>query len=108
MYQLSLGVEAGMVQGRLQQDAWHLLFAALGAMAVAPMNWRNSRRAYWINLILVSVVDIGFIALIVLPGYMPTRLAGLPGPLLWLAARVCSSWAQWTVPASRRGLTKLA
>ena len=80
-----------MVQGRIYQDAFNLLFFALFGIAVAVMlNWKNSRLGYWLNLIVVSAADIGFIIYLIMPGYVPLVPGGL-GPLLWVLALVFST-----------------
>ena len=84
VYQLGTTLEARMVQGRVYQGAWNLLFFALVGMIVAvAFNWHNSRLGYWINLITVSVTDIGFIALVLAPGYLPV-FPGVLGPVFWV------------------------
>ena len=86
VYSLGQSLESGMVQARVYQDAWNLLFFAFFGIAVAVMmNWKNSRRGYWLNLIVISAADIGFIVTVLIPGYLPLMPAGL-GPLLWLVA----------------------
>lgn len=84
VYQLGTTLEVGMVQGRVYQGAWNLLFFALVGMTVAVVfNWHNSRLGYWINLITVSVTDIGFIAFVLVPGYLPV-FPGILGPVFWV------------------------
>jgi len=86
VYQLSQTLEPGIVQGRIFQDAWNLLFFAVFSIVVAVMlNWKNSRLGYWLNLIVVSAGDIGFIVFILVPGYVPLVPGGI-GPLLWILA----------------------
>jgi hypothetical protein len=91
VYMLGNSLEPGMVQGRVFQDAFNLLFFALFGIAVAVMlNWKNSRSGYWLNLVVVSAADIGFIVYILMPGYAPLVPAGL-GPLLWILAVIFST-----------------
>jgi hypothetical protein len=91
VYILGQSIEPGIVQGRIYQSAWNLLFFALFGIAVAVMlNWKNSRLGYWLNLIVVSAGDIGFIVAILIPGYIPLIPGGI-GPLLWLLALVFST-----------------
>jgi len=91
VYQLGTSLEAGMVQGRIFQDAWNLLFFALVGIIVAVIfNWNNSRLGYWINLITVSVTDIGFIAFVLVPGYLPV-FPGILGPVFWVLGAVFST-----------------
>ena len=91
VYMLGQSLEAGMVQGRIIQGAWNLLFFALFGIIVAVIwNWRNSRLGYWLNLVVVSAGDIGFILFVLVPGYIPLVPGGL-GPLLWVLALVLST-----------------
>ena len=91
VYLLGLTLEPGMVQGRIFQDAWNLLFFALFGIVVAIIyNWKNSRVGYWMNLVVVSAGDIGFIVTILLPGYLPL-MPGAVGPILWLVALLFST-----------------
>ena len=62
VYTMGQSLETGMIQGRILQDAWNLLFFALFGMVVAiKYNWVNSKLGYWLNLVVVSAGDIGFI-----------------------------------------------
>jgi hypothetical protein len=80
-----------MVQGRIYQGAWNLLFFALFGIVVAILlNWKNSRLGYWLNLVVISAADIGFIVAILMPGYVPLVPGGI-GPLLWLLALAFST-----------------
>jgi len=91
VYMLGSSLDPGMVQGRIYQDAFNLLFFALFGIAVAIMlNWKNSRLGYWLNLIVVSAADIGFIIYLIIPGYVPLVPGGL-GPLLWVLALIFST-----------------
>lgn len=91
VYLLGNTLDPGIVQGRIYQDAWTLLFCALWASVVAILfNWKNSRLGYWLNLIVVSVTDIGFILFILIPAYLPL-IPGALGPLLWILAAICST-----------------
>ncbi len=91
VFMLGSSLEPGMLQGRIYQDAFNLLFFALFAIAVAvKLNWNNSRLGYWLNLVVVSAADIGFIVYVLVPGYAPMIPAGL-GPLLWVLALICST-----------------
>ena len=86
VYTLGQTLEPDMVQGRVLQDAWNLLFFALFGMAVAiKYNWRNSKLGYWLNFVVISAGDIGFIIFLLVPGYVPL-VPGALGPLLWLLA----------------------
>ncbi len=93
VFTLGQSLEQGMVQGRLYQDAWNLLFFALFGIVVAVLyNWKNNKIGYWLNLVVVGVGDIGFIITILLPGYLPL-FPGSLGPILWLLALTFSTIA---------------
>ncbi len=86
VYLFGQTLEPGMVQGRISQDAFYLLFFAIFGLVVAiTLNWKNSKSGYWLNCVIVSFADIGFIIAILIPGYLPL-FPGLIGPILWLAA----------------------
>jgi hypothetical protein len=92
-YMLARHLDAGLVQGRLFQNAFYVAAFALVAIIVAlGLNWRNSRLGYWLNLLTVSVADIPFVLFIVLPGHM-TGVESLLGPSLWLAGATLSTMA---------------
>lgn len=86
VYTLGDTLDPGMVQARIYQDAFNLLFFALFAIVVAFwLNWKNDKIGYWANLIVISAADVGFIYHVLMPGYVPMIPGGL-GPLLWIIA----------------------
>jgi hypothetical protein len=49
VYKLAEGT-SGMVQGRLLQNAFYILFFAISGIVIAlAFNWRNDRQGYWMN-----------------------------------------------------------
>jgi len=87
-FTLGKGLERGLVQGKINQGAWDLLFFALFAIVVAVnYNWKNDSLGYWLNLIVVSAADIGFIIFVLLPGYV-TFFPGILGPVFWIGGAV--------------------
>jgi hypothetical protein len=92
-----------MVQGRVFQDAWNLLFFSIIAIFVAAtLNWRNSVWGYWINLATVGIADTGFIFFVLVPGYTPVWPSIL-GPAFWVLATIFSTFALLT---RTKGATK--
>ena len=86
VYVLARSLDSSMVQGRIFQDAFNLLFFSIFAIGVAvTLNWRNSAWGYWINFATVGIADIGFILFVVVPGHMPVW-PGILGPVFWLLA----------------------
>jgi len=47
---------------------------------------------YWLNLVVVSAADLGYIFFVLVPGYVPLLPGGL-GPLLWVLALIFSTLA---------------
>ena len=93
VYVLGQTLDVGMVQGRIFQDAWNLLFFAIFGIVIAIfLNWKNSRLGYWLNLSVVSAGDIGYIVFVLVPGYVPF-MPGALGPILWVLAVVFSTVA---------------
>lgn len=80
--QLGLGLTSSI----LAYYAWNLLWVGFFVVIVAMiMNWKNSPTGYWLNLAVVSAVDIGLILLLLIPGYMAWS-DGLMGIVLWIPA----------------------
>jgi len=91
VYLLGQTLDPGMLQGRIFQDAWNLLFFAIFGIVVAIFfNWKNSRLGYWMNLTVVSAGDIGYIVFVLVPGYVPF-MPGALGPILWILAVLFST-----------------
>ena len=82
----------GPVVGALMnQHGWNLLWFGLFAAVVGVLwNRRNNLAAYWANLAVVSLADIGFIAAILVPGYINVWM-GIGGPILWVFAVIFST-----------------
>lgn len=93
IYILGVNQGASMAQGRLWQNAFFLFLISCTSIFVAiKYNWKNNKLGYWINLIVVSVEDLLFIFLIVIPGYVPIETL-FTGPLLWTLALAFSTIA---------------
>jgi len=77
-------------------DAFNLLFFSIIAISVAvTLNWGNSVWGYWINFAAVGIADIGFILLVLIPGYAPAW-PGVLGPVFWMLATIFSTIALLT------------
>ncbi len=88
---LGASIDNGIIQGKINQDAWNLLFFALFSIIIAAKyNWKNSRLGYWLNLVVVSVADIGFIVFVLVPGNV-AFFPGILGPIFWVSAVIFSS-----------------
>jgi hypothetical protein len=90
-FMLGRSLEPGLVQGKINQGAWDLLFFALFAIVIAVRyNWRNELLGYWLNLIVVSAADIGFIIFVLVPGHV-ALFPGILGPGFWISAAILST-----------------
>ncbi len=84
-------VESITVRARLDQLASYIGVAAVAVIVIAVVsNWRNRTLGYWLNLAIVSVLDVIYIAFVVVPTDMPP-LEAWPGPILWIIATVAST-----------------
>ena len=83
VYTGGLELKPGIVQGRVLQMGFYLGVAGLAAMAISKGNWVNNRTAYWANLWLTTIVDVGFLSFLLFPGYVPLA-RGLPAPITWV------------------------
>ena len=93
VYTLGQQMPEGMERGRVLQDSWNLLwFSILAIIGAVWFNWRNDVRGWWANLAVVSVADLGFIFLVLMPGLI-APMPGLLGPIFWIAGLVFSSLA---------------
>ena len=100
-YQLGFTMEDGLEQARVLQDAFNLGWIAVFAIVVALwLNWRNHRAGYWINFVVVGLVDIGFIVHVLAPGKVP-MMPGVLGPVTWLLAALFSTLAYRRVYGAR-------
>jgi hypothetical protein len=91
VFKLGASLEKGMVKDRIYQNALNLACFAIIVIVIAVVyNWENSPMGYWLNLVLASITDIGFIIYILVPGYLPLR-PGIPGPALWILAIIFST-----------------
>jgi len=90
LYQMGAAMDPSVLEARISQAAWHLLFFGVVAIVVGVrMNWRNSALGYLINMVTLSVVDLGFILIVFIP-HLPLWPAIL-GPLFWALAVVFST-----------------
>ena len=92
IYKLALTLPDGLARGRLVQGAFDLGVFALQAIAVAViLNWRNNHTGYWFNAVVVGIVDLAFIVLLIVPGYVAASLAAFAGPAIYVIATIFST-----------------
>jgi hypothetical protein len=102
VYLLTQTLQAGMTQGRLLQSAWNLAALALTAIAVAIwLNWKSDKIGYWVNLVTISVTDVGFILFILVPGYVPL-IPGIAGPIFWILGGIFTTMSYQSNQQSAR------
>ena len=99
---LAVSLPPGISYGRMEQASWNLAVFALLAMALGvSLNWRNDKAGYWINLVVVAVVDLGFVLLIVIPGYVQVSVGALAGPIVYIVAAIFSTIGRLSPGAAR-------
>jgi hypothetical protein len=85
-------MSGGLAEAVLAYYAWNLLWIGVLVTVVAVrFNWRNDPAGFWLNLVVVSAVDLGLVVTLVLPGHMALA-DGLMGIVLWLPAVFFSTW----------------
>ena len=85
-------METGILQARIYQGAFHILWFALASIVIAILfNWRNIRLGYWANLIMIGWTEVGLLLFFMIPGYFPWLPQGFIGPLLWILAVLFST-----------------
>jgi hypothetical protein len=104
LYSLAFTIPDGVARGRLEQAAWDLAVFAIQAIVIAAvLNWRNSVAGYWVNVITVGVVDLGFVVLLIEPGYVPATLAAFAAPIVYIIAAVFSTIGYWCRDSASMG-----
>jgi len=88
---LGTSLNPGLVQGKINQGAWDLLFfAVFGIVVAVKYNWKNDSLGYWLNLIVISAADIGFVIFVLLPGHV-AFFPGILGPVFWITGAIFST-----------------
>ena len=64
--------------------------------------WKNDALGYWLNLVVVSAADIGFVLFGLLPGHVAV-FPGILGPVFWISAVIFSTLGIRTGPTLRLG-----
>jgi len=92
-------IDQGILQARIYQGAFHILWFAVGAVAISILlNWRNSRVGYWLNLFMIGWTEIGLFLFFMVPGYFSWLPTGFVGPLLWVSAVLFSTLGYYLKP----------
>lgn len=78
-----------------------------GAIVGIKYVWHIKKMGFWLNLVVVSAGDFGFIATMLLPGVVPIVPGGL-GPLLWLIALGLSTIAIYRETDAEQGYAPIA
>ncbi|MFS8104709.1 hypothetical protein LFM09_47170 [Lentzea alba] len=75
---------------------YFIAVTVLGAQAIfvaLTLNRVNSPAGFWLNTLVLGVIDVAFLVYLVLPGHVDL-FGGLAGPIIWLAATVCATAAR--------------
>lgn len=88
-YVMGSGMEHDMIGARVVQAGWNLgIFSIISIGVGLWLNWKNDLTGYWINLVVISLADIGFILFVMDLLPMPQAIFG---PTLWILAVIFST-----------------
>jgi hypothetical protein len=98
--------ENKVMNGVLEHYGWNLIWFGVYAVVLALFfNWRNSKTGFWFNLVVMSLTDLGFIAAILVPGYI-TFAAGATGPIFWVLAAIFTAIGYRQAAAPHPGFSR--
>jgi hypothetical protein len=90
--ELASSIPDGPAHARLEQGGLNLGLFAVQTMAVAVLlNWHNNRIGFWLNIIVIGAVDIGYVMLLIVPGYFPASFVALAGPIVYVIGAMFST-----------------
>lgn len=91
------------LDGTLGLHAWNLMLLGIVVSGVAVLlSWKGRSAGFWVNTVIVSGADVGLLALVVLPGYLPIGQA-LAGIVFWIVGVACSGIALFGGPRPSDG-----
>lgn len=94
MFQSASTMESAVLQARIQQGAFHILFFVTFAIVVAYWTAKNDRIAYWVQLFTIGWTEVGLFLFFILPGLFPWFPSAWIGPTVWIIAVVTTSVAR--------------
>ena len=103
---LHMGLGVSMVVSDLSDGAptnelaaesllYFIAVTVLGAQAIyvaLTLNRHTSPAGFWLNTVVLGIVDVAFVGYLVLPGHVDL-VGGLAGPVIWLTATICAAVA---------------
>lgn len=103
---LHMGLGVSMVVSDLSDGAptnelaaesllYFIAVTVLGAQAIyvaIMLNRHTSPAGFWLNTVVLGIVDVAFVGYLVLPGHVDL-VGGLAGPVIWLTATICAAVA---------------
>ena len=82
----------------IRNHSWSVaLFGLFAVVTAGWLNWHNSRSGWLVNLVVIGIVDTGFILFVLIPGKIEFWL-GLVGPALWVLGAILT-----TIGIARQG-----
>ncbi len=79
------------LSGILSYHAYNIVWFGVFAIVVSlAYNWKNIRLGYWLNLLVLSAVELGLVIFLLLPGYQAFSSGGI-GISLFVLAVIFSS-----------------
>lgn len=103
---LHMGLGASMVISDIADGAptdelaaesllYFIAVVVIGAQAIyvaLVLNRVNSPAGFWLNTVVLGVIDVAFVVFLVVPGHVDL-LGGIAGPVIWVAATACAAAA---------------
>lgn len=81
----------GALHGILSYHAFNIVWFGAFAIIIAVLyNWKNNSFGYWLNLLVLGVIELGLLFFLLIPGYMSWSDGGI-GLSLFLIAAVFST-----------------
>ncbi|MEM6712508.1 MAG: hypothetical protein AAF590_09530 [Pseudomonadota bacterium] len=86
------------VGGILNQHDWSLLWFGLATIIGAVFIWRKNMTAIWVTVMVGGLVDLGYLSLVHLPGYLNV----FPGPVMTFISSAAIALSFWVWLTTKR------
>ena len=86
-----MDISSPALSGILSYHGFNIIWFGVFAIVVGIFyNWKNSKGGYWLNLAVLSAIELGLIIFLLLPGYMSLSDGGI-GLSLFILALIFST-----------------
>lgn len=77
-----------------EHSAELIAFGLMAIIVAVALNWKNDILGFWLNFIVLGIVDVAFVLGEIVPGYVPVEQA-IIGPLLFVLGALFTGAAVW-------------